>query len=118
MQAVTGRTFPATPAVLAGYRRRRISREDYPGIVADAAELVDGLLVTALDAVALEALDRFEGDYYERCAVVVNASGKPVSAWVYVIRDEHAHRMSDEAWDLQSFRAHFLQRFMFTYPNF
>lgn len=118
MQAVTGRSFPSVPAVLAGFRRRRMAREDYPGIVPDSSELVDGLLVSVSDEADLAALDRFEGEQYERCQVVVNCGGQPVSAWVYVVRAEHAHRLSDQRWDLQSFRAHFLQRFMFTYPNF
>lgn len=118
MQAVTGRSFPSAPAVLAGFRRRRMAREDYPGIVPDSSELVDGLLVSELDETALLALDRFEGEQYERCHVVVNCGGRPVSAWVYVVRAGYTHLLSDQRWDLQSFRAHFLQRFMFTYPNF
>lgn len=118
MHAVTGKVFESAPAVLAGFRRRRIDREDYPGMVRDAAEVVSGLLAFDVDELSLEALDRFEGEYYERLPVVVNASGNPVSAWTYVIRDEYAHLMTDEPWDLQRFRTHFLQRFMFTYPNF
>ena len=118
LRAVTGRDFPCREAMLPGYRRRRLRNVDYPGIVMDAREQTDGMLITGLDDPAWAALDRFEGEQYQRERVEVVSGGAVVEAWTYVLSPQHHDQLTDEHWDLERFRAHFLQRFMFTYPNF
>jgi len=57
------------PALLKGFRRHRVRRADYPGIVADATGTVRGTVVSGLTDGDMWRLDIFEGDEYERRAV-------------------------------------------------
>lgn len=113
MEAVTGARFEARPARLPGHRRRTLRGRSYPGVVADPRESTDGVLWQGLGAAALEILDLFEGEPYARVACAVQPiAGPPCEAFVYVVRDEHAHLMSDEPWDLQGFRDDALRVFL------
>jgi gamma-glutamylcyclotransferase (GGCT)/AIG2-like uncharacterized protein YtfP len=113
MEAVTGRRFAGRPATLPGHRRRRLVGRSYPGVVADPGESTHGVLFDGLDAPALAILDLFEGEPYRRIECPIRTeSGFAGQAFVYVIRDDHAHLMSDEAWDLASFRDATLRAFL------
>lgn len=118
MRAVTGKVFTATPATLQGYCRYRVKQADYPGIVTDAAGSVQGLLLSVIDPDALDALDKFEGEYYERIAVRATADNTEYECYVYVIASTWLHILSDEAWTLEEFQRTGYQRFRDTYPNF
>jgi gamma-glutamylcyclotransferase (GGCT)/AIG2-like uncharacterized protein YtfP len=113
MEAVTGALFSALPARLPGHRRRALRGRSYPGIVADPHESTDGMLWRGLDAEALEILDLFEGEPYARVSCTVRPlAAPPCEAFVYVIRDEHAHLMSDQPWELRGFRDDALRLFL------
>lgn len=84
-RAVAGRTFPARPATLRGYRRVEPSG-GYPYLVADPHGVVDGIVLDDVDAAALRRLDRYEdeGRLYVRRSVTVAAGGATVPCDVYV----------------------------------
>lgn len=119
MRAVTGKEFVTRPAVLPGFRRNRIINADYPGIVADPLAQVGGLLLNNVDATAMDALDRFEGEYYRRHPVCVTIEPPfLVDCSVYLIVPEWLHLLSDDAWSLEEFQRVGYQRFRDTYPDF
>ena len=110
-QRVVQGSYRSEAATLAGYTRFALAEETYPGIVADTAGQVAGLVYFDVDAADLAALDRFEGDEYRRCTVDVSSNAlAPVCAETYVMTA--LHRLSDQPWDPQGFA---LQRFLAGY---
>ena len=114
MREVTGRSFAGEPATLDGFARYRVRDADYPGLVPESGARTVGTLFRALDAVALAALDRFEGALYERKTLDVRRRGGNAAAQVYVVRESHRHTLSSEPWDKRAFArdrlAGFVQR--------
>jgi gamma-glutamylcyclotransferase (GGCT)/AIG2-like uncharacterized protein YtfP len=82
---VAGRTFPAEPAVLEGYRRI-----EEPGCYAFvepcAGEHVDGMLLRDVDADAISRFDDYEdeGQMYFRRAVQVRVGDRLLACETYV----------------------------------
>lgn len=113
MELVAGRSFARRAAALAGFRRLGLREQVYPAIVPARGETLDGVLWEALDPPALARIDRFEGPLYERQRLPVKvANGEIWSAFVYVLRPEHAGLLSDTAWDEATFRARHLADFL------
>jgi gamma-glutamylcyclotransferase (GGCT)/AIG2-like uncharacterized protein YtfP len=113
MKAVTGREFPGRPATLHDYALYRVRGTEYPGIISAPAACVAGVLYRDIDDDSLRILDDFEGEQYFRNNVsVVTASGEHRDAFVYCIRDEQRHVLSEERWDFSYFLQHELERFM------
>jgi len=85
VRALTGRTFPARPARLWGWRLvpPERSASGYPEVEPAPGGGVEGLLLEGLDDRALQALDRYE-DGYVRLGVQVEVEGRMVPAEVYV----------------------------------
>lgn len=97
---VTGIHASSEPATLRGFARYRVSEATYPAITREAGASTLGALIRGLDASAMAALDRFEGDMYIRERVhVVTELGVTVEAHTYVIVDDAAHLLEDAAWD-------------------
>ncbi|KAJ5146404.1 uncharacterized protein N7515_000968 [Penicillium bovifimosum] len=136
-------TLHIQPAILHGYRRHRVRNADYPGITPIAettsgtenslATSVVGTLVSGLTDGDVHRLDMFEGDQYERMAVVVRTlhrsqgkddshtasesglrdvldavgeaagEGEEVEAVTYVWTAEE-DLLEDAEWDLESFK--------------
>jgi gamma-glutamylcyclotransferase (GGCT)/AIG2-like uncharacterized protein YtfP len=61
MQAVTGRRFLSTNAVLKGFGRYRIAREIYPALVPEEGTEVKGVLYFHVDRRSLLRIDDYEG---------------------------------------------------------
>ena len=104
MQRVCGTSFTGIQAVLSGYRCRKVVNQRYPAIRPCPSEQVAGMLYLDVSASVLKALDRYEGDQYQRCSLQVDtASERDVSAEVYVLTTGNAHLLSAETWDLGTF---------------
>ena len=113
MELVAGRLFARRAAALAGFRRLGLREQVYPALVPVRGETLDGVLWEALDPPALARIDRFEGPLYERQRLPVEvANGEIRSAFVYVLRPEHAGLLTDAAWDEATFRARHLADFL------
>lgn len=103
---IVPRTLPAEPATLHGYRRGRVARADFPGIVPKADCSVQGQLLKQLQPEDLVLLDRYEGELYHRVMVeVVTEQATKVKCWVYVMARWASDRVLDEDWELGGYRA-------------
>ncbi len=85
VRALTGKTFPSKPGVLADWRLVPPDRSPsaYPEIEPSSGDRVEGLLLRQVDPEALQALDRYEEGYVRR-RVRVKVEGRAVEAEVYV----------------------------------
>ncbi len=104
------------PAILHGFCRHRVKHVSYPAIIESAGDSVRGTLVTGLSNVAIERLDRFEGDQYYRGTVKVkvlthagddvghgNVEGGEVEAETY-IWCEDPNDLDYREWDFAEFK--------------
>ncbi len=104
MRAVTGRYFPQQEAVLTGHARYRVRDEDFPGVIAQAAAEVRGVMYGGVDETALHLIDLYEDDCYSRRLLEVTLlSGATTLAWVYVVPAALRMRLTREAWDRATF---------------
>jgi gamma-glutamylcyclotransferase (GGCT)/AIG2-like uncharacterized protein YtfP len=119
MLTVGGRGVTGEPATLAGFARRAVRDEDYPGIRPDADASVEGVLYRGIDTTALARLDAFEGEQYRRETVEVTvADGSRATADTYVIRPEYAALLLPVDWDFDAFLAAGKSRFQSRYMGF
>ncbi|GAB4336634.1 MAG: hypothetical protein Kow0089_07150 [Desulfobulbaceae bacterium] len=89
MREVAGCSPHSVPAVLPGYARRAVRGEQYPAILPEAGNRVEGLVYLNVPATAWERLDRYEGKMYVRTSVrVILEDGTTVSADTYVIHPD------------------------------
>ena len=113
MQAVAGKSFPSTPAVLEGYAAFLVEGECFPGIRSTSGGSVAGVLHLGVDPATLKTLDRFEGALYARKRVAVRSDPLGLmSAQAYVVKDDAADRLTDEPWDLEAFREQHLDAWL------
>ena len=105
MRHVSGVSGAGKKGVVTGYSRYRVRGEQYPGIVSDGNGRVEGILYCGITDNELARLDIFEGDMYRREQVEVQLAeeGAIEKAMAYVIRPEHAHRLTGEPWDFANF---------------
>ena len=98
------------PARLQGFEVRRVSGAFYPMIVASATEdIVEGLVMTAIDSGDLDRLDRFEGEDYQRIHVLAEISGQPCPVQIY---QASAHLRAAERWDFRHWYENELEQFL------
>ena len=89
-------------AILHGYRRCRIQRENYPAMVADDQSYVPGVLYSGVTDKQLELLDEFEGYEYQRIQVVAALSASvTMKAHAYLYQE--TARLDPQAWDPDEF---------------
>ena len=119
MSAVSGSTSAHVAATLAGYRRRPVRGQDYPGMQAAPGHCVAGVLYLNLPESAWPRLDRFEGEEYARQEVRVTLpDGTQQTAWTYVFRAELGERLDDGEWDFAHFLSTGKTRFAAQYVGF
>jgi gamma-glutamylcyclotransferase (GGCT)/AIG2-like uncharacterized protein YtfP len=109
---IVGRELVGCPARLSGYARYRIKDRPYPAIVQASDAEVDGMLYRELDVAEMERLDSYEGHLYERRELLVRVEDVSIVAATYVLRPEHAHRLSPEPWDLARFERDHLASYL------
>jgi gamma-glutamylcyclotransferase (GGCT)/AIG2-like uncharacterized protein YtfP len=113
MEAVTGRSFPAREAEVAGFARRRLRGRIYPAAIERAGSHLAGRLYEAVDPATLARLDRFEGPLYERREVFVTAAGGGgTRAELYVLAPAHRGELLEEPWDLGTFSSRHLGAYL------
>src|SRR6186997_3021087 len=69
---VVGREFRTVEGAVDGFSIFRVIDAPYPGIVADPASIVRGLVYLDVDPASIARLDTFEGDFYERQSLLIN----------------------------------------------
>jgi len=117
MSMVVGRTLSYCKAVLPDYLRYKIRNEQYPGVIQVSGGLVEGVVYQGIETRQWERLDRFEGDIYSRCRVLITyPAGSEDMVGCYVVKPEHRHMLTEEAWDFETFlrrgKSIFQTRFM------
>jgi gamma-glutamylcyclotransferase (GGCT)/AIG2-like uncharacterized protein YtfP len=113
MKAVTGQALSGKEATLNNWARFRVRSSEYPGIIPQEGTAVSGKLYWGLDGKALEKLDAFEGDKYERVVVQVTmADGSFEEAYTYAIREDCRDLLSNDPWDFDRFLQNGLEKFI------
>lgn len=113
MKAVTGQAFSGKEATLHNWARFRVRGSEYPGIIPRQDSIVSGKLYWGLDQRAIEKLDAFEGDKYERVMVqVAMADNSCVEAFAYAIREDCRNMLSNDPWDFDRFLQNGLEKFI------
>ena len=112
MSHIVGRPAIGRPARLSGFARFRIRDRVYPAIVESPGVEIDGVVYEGLAADELVRLDDYEGPIYERRAVAIEVAGATLAACTYVLRPEHAARLSSEPWDLARFEREHLAGYL------
>lgn len=94
VRRITGGVFPKVAGRLAGFRRvEGPAWFPYPNAVPDSGAVVEGMVLSGLDADVLALLDEYEGSAYVRRRVRVETEGGPCEAWVYVGLPDEIERM-------------------------
>ena len=112
IEAVTGRKFKSEPAVLENFVRFRIKNQVYPGIIPKENASIDGMIYFDLDERSLGFLDAFEDVLYVRTQDVVICNNNKIPAMVYVVDRQHRDLLSDEPWDIESFKRNHLDSYL------
>ncbi len=112
MLRLTGRSFPSEAAALEGFSRSLLRGAPYPGIAPEVGARTTGTLYRDVDPEALAALDRFEGELYERREVRVSTASGEHTAFAWVLREEQRHLLTGEPWDRERFSVRHLRAWL------
>jgi len=103
----------AQPAILQDYARFLLINRDYPGIVRQTGQQVEGILYRGVTPKHLRILDRYEDDIYQRCTVkLITEESNTEQAWAYVIPDRYKHLLTQAPWNKNQFVKLHLKRFL------
>ena len=112
MSQIVGRAVLGRAARLSGFARYRIRDRVYPAIVESPGAQLSGVVYDGLGPEELVRLDDYEGPIYERRVVEIEVDGDVLLACTYVLRPEHAARLSTEPWDLERFEREHLASYL------
>jgi len=113
VKKLLGTTLVGELAEAPGYARYLLVNRSYPGMVCQAGSSVDGVLYHRVTPKYLKLLDRYEDNIYERQHIqVINARGKTLTAWAYVIPLRYKQELSNQPWDREYFANTQLKRFL------
>lgn len=118
--AVAGRSFATVEGTAAGYAIFRVRDAVFPGIVVASGSSVRGVVYLDVDLAAVDRLDRFEDDFYDRQSLTIDCDdGRQLVAGAYVVPPASRHVLTSEPWDLDSFVASGgLERFISRFAGF
>ncbi|RIA82303.1 hypothetical protein C1645_809664 [Glomus cerebriforme] len=95
------------PAVLKGYKRRKVIGAVYPAILKgdDLKDKTNGILLKGLSSQDIERLDNFEGDQYVRnnVKIYIENEEKPIEAMTYIWND-YPNLLDKEDWNPEDFK--------------
>ncbi|UCF93685.1 MAG: gamma-glutamylcyclotransferase [Desulfobacterales bacterium] len=116
IHTVTGRTYDGLAAQLPGFAIKKLRDAQYPAVIDSPDDETAGILYTGLSEEDLALLDLFEGELYQRKLLKVSTpDGQTCKAWVYVIKDQYRHKLTQDRWYLQEFLDKGFQSFMQNY---
>ena len=119
MFAVVNCQLERSNAVLKDYYRSKVHNEEYPGIIPQSNSQVDGVLYLGLAEAAIERLDVFEGEYYNRQVVQVRSEKfGETEGMTYVVRPQYRHILTYTEWSLTHFLEVGKQKFEMAYFGF
>lgn len=109
--------YLATKGELHHYARRCVINEDYP-VVFQADEKVKGVVYYDVNEEDLQALDDFEGEFYERITVDIKTRTQTIQAQVYVLKKAYFSIIDDKLWSVEDFEKEGMKRFLANYKGF
>ena len=113
IEALLGRIPESAPALLPGYEIYRLRDASYPAVAPLEGALAPGALYSDITEKELARLDVFEGEPYARkMATVRLEDGSSIGAWLYRPPAAKRHWLTEERWDLESFKRAGLKKFM------
>ena len=119
--AVAGTESATVEGTAAGYAVFRVEGAEFPGIVAARDnDRVRGVVYLSVGQDALDRLDRFEDDFYERRTLWIDCDdGQRRAAEAYVVPAGNRDVLTNEPWDRADFvaRGH-LEQFMRRFAGF
>ena len=119
ISGLIGRSISGRPATLHGYQRSLIIDATYPGIAPQCNQVVPGILYLSLKHQEIEILNDYEGDLYILSAVQVRLIHGSVSeAKTYILKNEYHHLLTNQDWDLTTFKRQSQATFLRTYQGF
>jgi len=119
MEKVAGCNPEHSKATLRNYYRSRVQNEEYPGIMPQDESAVSGIAYHDIPPEAVQRLDLFEGELYERLPVAIDLeTGDTITAFAYVIREEYRHLLTGEEWSFAEFLASGKKKFEEAYVGF
>ncbi len=111
--AVIGRVPLAQPASAAGFERREVAGQLYPGLVRSARDdAVRGLLYKDLAGNEWDRLNAYEGDFYELTEIPVACEGREEAALAYLVPDARSSLLGKTRWDPETFRRRHLPSYL------
>jgi len=116
---VAHKDYPWKRARLHNYQRYRVKNALYPGLVKSRNGLVEGVAYFGVEHGDIQRLDRFEGDYYQRLPVIIEADeiGR-CRAEVYIFRNRYRRCLSGRVWRTEEFGAKAREKFLAGYRGF
>lgn len=112
LQHFIGKPLKKEPATLLGYARYQLKGRCFPGIKADPAASVEGMVVSGLSLPTLRSLDDYEGMlYWRRQVKIATPSGRTEIAYSYVIRPRFFWLFTRQPWNLQQFEQEAFSRY-------
>ena len=119
MSRVAGCKTDCTQASLNNFFRSKIQSREYPGIIPQQGARVPGVLYFDISAEALERLDVFEGEMYQRQEVeVINDKNDSVTAMTYIIKPQYRDILTDKEWSFSEFLTVGKEKFEESYFGF
>jgi gamma-glutamylcyclotransferase (GGCT)/AIG2-like uncharacterized protein YtfP len=96
---VSQQVCESRPAVLRGYESRSLRGVTFPGLVECAGRNAPGLLYYNISPAAIQRLDEYEDDFYERIEVTVELEdGTLERAQVYLVDSKHQDIVLPDRW--------------------
>lgn len=113
MEKIAGPIGKAQPAFAKGFSRYAIQNEAYPAIIPEADGVVSGIIYEHLSQAALEAIDAYEGAWYQRRPISVSLTNRStLTAYAYVLLPAYYGRLAKHDWSYDEFcrdaKAHYL----------
>lgn len=111
LQKITGKNFGSGEATLPGYRRHAVKNCDYPAIIQNKNEKVEGKLILNVDDESMKLLSDYEGEEYKKAEVEVQSGDSKIMAVVFVWCDS-LDKLMENDWDENHFGEHLQKGFI------
>ena len=103
MRILTGRVPRARDAALDDHACYLARHGRFPGLAPESGERTEGRVWLGVDVHMLAVLDVFESDLFERRVMSVEADGRRIDAWVYLLGPPHRHLLGPRRFDAHAF---------------
>ena len=105
--------FKKKRALLSGYGCFSVSGKNYPAIRPERESVVTGVLINNLTLQHLEILDKFEGVFYQRITVEVEANdNNKHQCETYTFKPEYYNLLTKTGWSNENFRKIHMKSFI------